>query len=257
MATNNNGNLLDSAGNIAVDFVWGNFPLQPNDQRPDTATGRLNYDLDNHVLAETGWNGYPLFVPNTDGSAVDSDSPADGIQNDEIFLNIALNPDVTGTVELVIGQTTAVAIDTLKDEGFASANVLAPTPTAGTNVRKNITRFNATSTTVATVYTGTASTNFPVGTKVVITAGTPAVSDPVNLPAYALGTWLVTNATSTTLTIKGTGFTVADTTGINATVTLAGVADTVKSIAYATGTRTNQTGTTNVTLTSFAAPTNS
>jgi len=258
MATNNNGNLLDDAGNIVVDFVWGNFPLQPNDQRPDTATGRLNYALDNHVLAETGWNGYPLFVPNTDGSAVDSDSPADGIQDDEIFLSIALNPDVTGTVELVIGQTTTVAADSLKDEGFAIANVKTPTPTAGTNVRKNITRFNATSTTVATVTTSaTASTNFPVGTKVVITAGTPAGSSPVNLPAYALGTWLVTNATSTTLTIKGTGFTVADTTGINATLTLAGAEATVKSIAYTTGTRTNQTGTTDVTLTSFAAPTNS
>lgn len=33
MATNNNGNLLDSSGNVAVDYVWGNFPLQPNDQR--------------------------------------------------------------------------------------------------------------------------------------------------------------------------------------------------------------------------------
>jgi hypothetical protein len=251
MATNSNGNLLDSAGNIVVDFVWGNFPLQPNDQRPDTATGRLNYDLDNHVLAETGWNGYPLFVPNTDGSAVDSDSPADGIQNDEIFLNIALNPNVTGTVELVIGQTTAQAIDTLKDEGFATANVL--TGTAATNAKKDITRFNATSATVAVVYTSTASTAYPVGTKVVIAAGTPAGSSPVNLPAYAAGTWTVTAATSTTITIAGSGFTVADTTGVNATGTINGLADTIKSIAYTTGTRANQTGTTNVTVTPFAA----
>jgi hypothetical protein len=244
MATNNNGNLLDSAGNIVVDFVWGNFPLQPNDQRPDTATGRLNYDLDNHVLAETGWNGYPLFVPNTDGSAVDSDSPADGIQDDEIFLNIALNPDVTGTVELVIGQTTAVAIDSLKDEGFATANVL--TGTAATNAAKSITRVNVTSTTAANVYTTTASTAYPVGTKVTIGSGT-------GIPAAVVGTWTVTNATSTYITIAGTGFTVADSGSITPAASLTGVAGTIKSIAYATGTRTNQTGTTNVTVTPFAA----
>jgi len=34
MATNNDGHLLDSAGNVVVDFVWGNMPLQPNDVRP-------------------------------------------------------------------------------------------------------------------------------------------------------------------------------------------------------------------------------
>ena len=31
MATNNNGNLLDDAGNVVVDFVWGNMPMQPNE----------------------------------------------------------------------------------------------------------------------------------------------------------------------------------------------------------------------------------
>ena len=33
MAVNNNGNLLDSSSNVAVDFVWGNVPMQPNDDR--------------------------------------------------------------------------------------------------------------------------------------------------------------------------------------------------------------------------------
>lgn len=242
MATNNNGNLLDSAGNIAVDFVWGNFPLQPNDQRPDTATGRLNYDLDNHVLAETGWNGYPLFVGNTDGSAVDSDSPADGIQDDEIFLNIALNSAVTGTVELVIGQTTAEAVDTLKDEGFATVT----TATAATNAAKSITRVNVTSTTSAAVYTSTASTAYPVGTKVTIAAGT-------GIPAGVVGTWTVTAAASTFITIAGTGFVVADSGTISPAATLTGVAGTIKSIAYASGTRTNQTNASTVTVTPFAA----
>ena len=114
MTTNNNGHLVDEAGNVVVDFVWGNFPLQPNDARPDTATGRLNYALDNHVIAETGWNGYPLYTPNTDGSAVDGNS--DGVISDnEIFL----------TVPAVIGLTTALAVDALKDAGFATVTVYA------------------------------------------------------------------------------------------------------------------------------------
>jgi hypothetical protein len=33
MAVNNNGNLLDTSSNVAVDFVWGNMPMQPNDDR--------------------------------------------------------------------------------------------------------------------------------------------------------------------------------------------------------------------------------
>ena len=33
MAVNNVGNLLDTSNNVAVDFVWGNMPMQPNDDR--------------------------------------------------------------------------------------------------------------------------------------------------------------------------------------------------------------------------------
>ena len=84
-------------------------------------------------------------------------------------------------------------------------------------IRKNITRFNATSSSVAVVYVSSASTLYPVGTKVKIDSGKPASSSPVNLPIYALGTWTVTAATPTAITISGFGFTVADTTGINET----------------------------------------
>jgi len=94
------------------------------------------------------------------------------------------------------------------------------------NARKNITRFNATSDKVAIVYVASASTLYPVGSKITITSGKPAGA-PVNLPTYALGTWTVTAATSTTITVTGTGFTVADTTGINATETISLSADTI------------------------------
>ena len=68
MATNNNGNLVDSAGNVAVDFVWGNLPLQPNDDRVEP--NLLNWSLDNHIIADSNWGGYPLFTANSAGSDV-------------------------------------------------------------------------------------------------------------------------------------------------------------------------------------------
>jgi hypothetical protein len=95
------------------------------------------------------------------------------------------------------------------------------------NVRKNITRFDATSDKIATIYVNSASTLYPVGSKVTVTFGKPASASPVNLPTYALGTWTVTAATSSTITVAGTGFTVANTTGINATETISLSADTI------------------------------
>jgi hypothetical protein len=100
MAVNNNGTLLDSAGRPAVDFVWGSFPLQPNDERTETAasniggstgdtgwsattqvtgarldfagtTKALNNGISysvksaNHELDETAYSGYPSFTPGT------------------------------------------------------------------------------------------------------------------------------------------------------------------------------------------------
>ena len=208
MAVNENGNLVDDAGNVAVDFVWGNFPLQPNDVREENGGGLLNPVLDNHVIAYEGWNGYPSNIPNTAG--------AEGVG----YI----------VVQSVIGKTVAVATNILEDGGL-----VVTAGTAATNVKKDITRFNATSATVAVVYTSTASTAYPVGTKVVIAAGTPAGSSPVNLPAYAVGTWTVTAATSTTITIVGSGFTIADTTGVNATATINGLAGTIKTQTVAAG----------------------
>jgi hypothetical protein len=210
MAVNNNGNLLDTAGEVAIDFVWGNIPMQPNDVRPDTATGRLDPALDNHIIALSGWNGFPQYAPNTAGEDV-------------------LGPTDYVLVPSVIGFTTALAQDAMKDAS------LTVTTTAAANVAKNITRFHATTTTSADVYTTSANTNYPVGAKVVISAGTPAGEAPVNLPAGAIGTWTVTVSNANGFTITGSGFTVANTTGINATGTLVGLAGTIKSQSIAAG----------------------
>lgn len=225
MAVNENGNLVDDAGNVVVDRVWGNVPMQPNDVRVENGGELLDPTLDNHEIAYEGWNGYPLYAPNTAG--------AEGVG----YI----------VVPSVLGLTTAAATRVLQDDGL-----VVTAGTAATNAAKDITQFNATSATVAVVSTSTASTAYPVGTKVVISAGTPAESDPVNLPAYALGTWTVTAANSTTITIAGTGFTVADTTGVNATETIVGLAGTIKTQSIAAGADEIAVGDA-ITITAFAA----
>jgi hypothetical protein len=225
MAVNENGTLLDDAGRVAVDFVWGNIPLQPNDVRLENGGGLLDAALDSHEIAYQGWNGYPIYTPNTAG--------AEGAGY--------------VVVPSVIGVATALASRILVDDGFT-----VTTASAAANARKDITRFNATSATVAVVYTSTASTAYPVGTKVVIAAGTPAASSPVNLPAYAAGTWTVTAADASTITIAGSGFTVADTTGVNATGTINGLAATIKTQSVAAGADNTAVGAA-ITITPFAA----
>jgi hypothetical protein len=225
MAVNENGNLVDDAGNVVVDHVWGNMPMQPKDDRVENGGGLLDPALDNHNVAYEGWNGYPLYTPNTAG------------------------PEGAGyiVVPSVIGQTTANATDILEDDGL-----VVTVASAAANVKKDVTRFNATSATVAVVYTSTASTAYPVGTKVTLAAGTPAGVSPVNLPAYALGTWTVTAADSTTITIAGSGFTVADTTGINETGNIFGVAGTIKTQSVAAGADNIAVGAA-ITITPYAA----
>lgn len=201
MAVNENGNLVDDAGNVAVDFVWGNFPMQPNDVREENNGALLAPTLDNHSIAYEGWNGYPLYTPNTAG--------AEGAG----FIVVAS----------VIGQTTVNATDILEDAGL-----VVTVGTAATNATKSITRVNVTSTTAANVYTTSASTAYPVGSKVTLAAGT-------GIPAEVVGTWTVTAATSTYITVAGTGFVVADSGSITPAASLTGVAGTIKTQSIAAG----------------------
>lgn len=52
----------DDLGNPRVDFVFGNMPLQPNDQRGNW-WNQLGV-LDNHAIAATEWNTYPFLRDN-------------------------------------------------------------------------------------------------------------------------------------------------------------------------------------------------
>ena len=332
--TNNVGNSTDSAGNVRVDFVWGNYPMQPNDERTDgtavavvAANASQNYNWNgysnypsarltaatsnNHTVAEAEWNSYPQFTPGAanykvtaatgNGTTVTYTSQNKLAVGDTVNItgltasaynlssatvatadalkftvtNAANAGEITGqwygkveatnaltaydgagitfiVVPSVIGETTALALDELKDAGYEAANIT--TATAATNLRTDVTRFNATSATAATIYATSANTNYPVGTKVTLVAGTPAASSPVNLPAYAIGTCTVTAVASGQITVSGTGFTVADTTGINSTLNLAGLAGTIKSQTVAAGTA-SVASTATISITPYAAAT--
>jgi hypothetical protein len=159
MATNNNGNLLDSAGEIAVDAVWGNMPPQPNDVR----TTRLDLTLGDHINLESGWGGYPQYSAGSSGS------------------------DVVGSTDYVqvpnvLGLTTALATDAMSDSGLTPT-----TATAATNAAGSITDVDRTAGSTTVRLTGTGFTAaYPVGTKITV-ASTGTVD----------GTWTVTANDST------------------------------------------------------------
>lgn len=318
---------LDTSGQQAVDFVWGNFPTQPNDDRAATisntgggsgdygwaqttkvASARLDSALDNHANVEAGWGGYPSYTPAAgnyivtaaqgDGTTVTYTAQNNLAAGDTVNItgltagaynlssatvafankvrftvtdaaNAGLITGQRGKVESttaltggdgvgigniivpdVRGLATAVAVDALRDAGYEAANIT--TAAGATNTRTDVTRFNATSATAAVIYATGAHTNYPTGTKVTLVAGTPAGVSPVNLPAYALGTWTVTgSAGAGQITVSGSGFTVADTTGINATGTLGGANGTIRvqsTAANAAGVATTAT----ITITPWA-----
>jgi hypothetical protein len=219
MATNENGTLLDDAGNVAVDFVWGNIPMQPNDVREENGqTALLDPTLDNHSIAYENWNGYPLFTANTAG------------------------PEGAGyiVVRNVLGQTTANATDILEDSGL-----VVTAATAATNTATQPTQINVTTTTAATVTVSGGTGTWAVGTKVTITAGT-------GIPAAVVGTWTVTGGSGSTIIIAGTGFTVADSGAITPGTQLKGAAGTIKAQSLAAGANEVEVGDA-ITITPWAA----
>jgi hypothetical protein len=214
MATNNNGHPIDDAGNVVVDFVWGNIPLQPNDVRSTV----LDYTADNHQIVTLGWNGYPLYTPNTDGSAVDSNS--DGvIQSTEAFI----------TVPKVLGKTTAIAVDLLKDAGFTTAAGVSTvtTATAADNTAKTVTAAARTSGSRNLVFTASgAGAAYAVDTQVTVsgfTGGNVALN----------GTYTVTDNATNTFTVYTTATTTVSLTGQSASVV--GLTGTIKTQGIAAG----------------------
>jgi hypothetical protein len=217
MAVNNAGAQLDTAGEIAIDFAWGNMAPQPNDSR----TTRLDLSLGDHINLESGWGGFPQFTANSVGSDVAGSTNYVQVTN-------------------VLGFTTANADDVLKDNGLT-----VTTASAATNTATQPTRINVTTTSAATVTIAGGTGTWAVGTKVTITAGT-------GIPTALVGTWSVTGGSGTTLIIAGSGWTVADSGAITPGTQLKGAAGTIKSQTIAGGAATTAPGAA-VTITPWAA----
>jgi hypothetical protein len=245
MATNNNGNLLDTAGNVFVDFAWGNFPMQPNDERTSTAdyttapstavvaanasqnygwsgytvypSSRLNPTLSFHDMAEAKYAGFPDFASG-DGAYISGVAYI--------------------SVPNVLGLTTALAIDALRDAGYETANIT--TATAATNAAGVVTA--AARTAGSTTITITDSSHgFVAGNKVTISGVDASVN----------GTYTVVSApTANTFTVTGTATTVLALTEITGAVVA--VAGTVKAQSTAAGAN-SVASTATITVTPWAA----
>ena len=114
----------DDLGHPQVDFVWGNIPMQPNDER---GMATLDPALDNHVIAAEGYSNYPSFIPNYDGL------------NQYNNLNVLINEDSQGDgdpdagLEVVIPdfvRLTLSAAGDLADKSALSLNTISHVLTA-------------------------------------------------------------------------------------------------------------------------------
>lgn len=215
MAVNENGNLLDDAGNVAVDFVWGNVPMQPNDVREENGGDLLDPDLDNHSIAYEGWNGYPQYNPGEEG--------AEGAG----YI----------VVPSVIGQTTANATDILEDDGL-----VVTVATAATNAASTITAVSRTGST-ATITSSGAGAKYPVGTRI-------TVANLVSPDTALNGTWTVTATGTNTVSFTTTTSGSLSTTGLTV-VGLTGVAGTIKTQSLAPGANEVEVGDA-ITITPYA-----
>lgn len=233
MATNNNGNLLDTSGNVFVDFVWGNFAPQPNDERADgtptateaygaaqngqwttkstIASARLNPTLGNHADFEAEWSGYPSFTANSAGKK------SGGVY----YISV---PNV-------LGLTTALALDALKDAGFEAANIT--TAAGATNAVSTISAVARTLTTATITSTG-AGAKYPVGTKITVAS---LVSPDTALNGTFTVTAVAANTVSYTTTTSGTlstaSLSVAGLSGVEATIKTQSTAANANTISTA------------------------
>ena len=210
MATNQNNRLIDDAGNVVVDFVWGNMPMQPNDVRAENGGGLLDYTLDSHNIVEDGWNGYPLYTPNDPGSQTG------GVD----YITV---PNVLGSV----------ATDAATLLGDLELNTTVAS--AATNTPKTVTAVSRASGGVAVLTASGAGAAYAIGTKVTI----------ASVDATVNGTWTVVDNATNSISLATTVTTALSLTGLSGSVV--GVTGTVKAQSVAAGTKVAAGSSMNVT----------
>ena len=88
---------VDSSGNLAVDFVWGNFPIQPNTERENAENPLLGVG-DSHKIPNMGWNSFPDYTPNA-GVTFDDEGQYFVWPDLWACTNGSLFPDVTEVID--------------------------------------------------------------------------------------------------------------------------------------------------------------
>ena len=145
-------------------------------------------------------------------------------------------------VPSVLGLTTALALDALKDAGYEAANIT--TATAATNAAKTVTAAARSNGSNNLVFTASgAGAAYAVGTKVTVSAFTGD-------DAVLNGTYTVTDKATNTFTVYTTATTAVSLSGQSASVV--GVAGTIKTQSTAAGASSIATDAT-ITITPWAA----
>ena len=139
-------NPVDDAGNVVIDFVWGNLPLQPDDVRVTSpsqtvtvggaqnhswtnygtkASAKINPAQDTHVIAEEAWANFPAFAAN------------EGVPASSTTITI---PDVTGyglisAVEALVLAGANVGTVSYRTTGatYANTGTVYSVSTSGSN----------------------------------------------------------------------------------------------------------------------------
>jgi hypothetical protein len=111
----------DTSGNVAVDYVWGNLPLQPNDKR-SSYYGEWLGDGDSQNIAATQYNDFPGYQPNVRTTYFDGDPiynyPANGLYDSNS--NWANCATFKSRIEFL--RTVGVDPAILKDFTFSGGN---------------------------------------------------------------------------------------------------------------------------------------
>jgi hypothetical protein len=121
-------NPVDDLGNVQVEFVWGNIPMQPDDARGENV---LDPALDNHIIAATKYNGFPAYIP---------EPPyLDTIPN-VLVPNVVGSTEAEATTSLTDVNLVKGAVTTT-DVGATTVNdgkVKTQTPAAGVKVNEGV-----------------------------------------------------------------------------------------------------------------------
>jgi hypothetical protein len=97
--------------NVRIDFAWGNLPMQPNDDR---GMAQLDPELDSHIIATSGYEGFPAFITG-------------GIYDDTIAN--AVMPNIVGMTQ----QEASTALSNAGLTGGASGNTVTQGATSQNN----------------------------------------------------------------------------------------------------------------------------